>query len=203
MPHIVLLGDSVFDNGAYVGNGPDVISQLRGLLPSGWQATLNAVDGSTTRTLSTQIAQIPADATHLVLSVGGNDALMLVDVFTHPVATVGEALSVMASVVDEFDRDYRLAVAAVLRTGLPTVLCTIYNGSFPDPAFQGRATIAAALLNDAILRAARERSLAVIDLRLVCSRDEDFANPIEPSSVGGEKIARAVVKAVAPSAAFE
>jgi hypothetical protein len=203
MPHIVLLGDSVFDNGAYVGNGPDVISQLRGLLPSGWQATLNAVDGSTTRTLSTQIAQIPADATHLVLSVGGNDALMLVDVFTHPVATVGEALSVMASVVDEFDRDYRLAVAAVLRTGLPTVLCTIYNGSFPDPEFQGRATTAAALLNDAILRAARERRLAVIDLRLICSRDEDFANPIEPSSVGGEKIARSVVEAVAPSAAFE
>ena len=196
MPHVVLLGDSVFDNGAYTGGGPDVITQLRGLLPSGWKATLNAVDGSTTRTLGTQVATLPPDATHLVLSVGGNDGLMLVDIFTHPVATVGEALSVMAGAVDDFERDYRLAVAAVLRTGIPTVLCTIYNGNFPDAAFQGRATTAAALLDDAILRAARERSLPVIDLRLVCSRPEDYANPIEPSSVGGEKIARAIVDAL-------
>ena len=159
------------------------------------------MDGSTTRTLGTQIAAIPRDATHVVLSVGGNDALMLVDIFTHPVATVGEALSVMAGAVDEFERDYRLAVAAVLRTGLPTVLCTIYNGNFPDVEFQGRATTAAALLNDAILRAARERSLPVIDMRLVCSRADDFANPIEPSSVGGEKIARAIIAALSQMAA--
>src|SRR4051794_9581955 len=27
MSHVVLLGDSVLDNGAYVGNGPDVVHQ--------------------------------------------------------------------------------------------------------------------------------------------------------------------------------
>ena len=30
MPHVVLLGDSIFDNGAYTQGGPDVITQLRG-----------------------------------------------------------------------------------------------------------------------------------------------------------------------------
>jgi hypothetical protein len=44
--HVVLLGDSVFDNGAYVGGGPDVVTQLRRKLPAGSQATLLAVDGS-------------------------------------------------------------------------------------------------------------------------------------------------------------
>jgi hypothetical protein len=33
----------------------------------------------------------------------------------------------------------------------------------------------------------------VIDLRFVCSSPEDYANPIEPSSKGGAKIARCIV----------
>src|SRR5215218_670055 len=48
MNHVVLLGDSVFDNAAYVSGGPDVVTQLRGRLPSGWSATLAAVDGAVT-----------------------------------------------------------------------------------------------------------------------------------------------------------
>ena len=48
MPHLVLIGDSIFDNAAYTGGGPDVVSQVRGLLAPGWEATLLAVDGSTT-----------------------------------------------------------------------------------------------------------------------------------------------------------
>jgi hypothetical protein len=36
MGHLVLLGDSVFDNAAYVGGGPDVVAQLRARLPTGW-----------------------------------------------------------------------------------------------------------------------------------------------------------------------
>jgi hypothetical protein len=33
----------------------------------------------------------------------------------------------------------------------------------------------------------------VIDLRLICSEPADYANPIEPSGPGGQKIARAIV----------
>src|SRR5207253_4240109 len=76
MTHLVLLGDSIFDNGAYVGSGdPDVIGQLRTILPGGWRATLNAVDGAGVADIRGQIARLPPDASHLVVSVGGNDAL--------------------------------------------------------------------------------------------------------------------------------
>ena len=44
MKHVVLLGDSIFDNKRFVGDGPDVIKELSGALPAGWQATLNAVE---------------------------------------------------------------------------------------------------------------------------------------------------------------
>ena len=73
--HIVLLGDSIFDNGAYVRGGPDVVTQLRELLPAGSHATLAAIDGDVIDGVARQLSRVPADATHLVVSVGGNDAL--------------------------------------------------------------------------------------------------------------------------------
>ena len=44
--HVILLGDSIFDNAAYVPGGPAVIEHLRRGLPEGWKATLLGVDGS-------------------------------------------------------------------------------------------------------------------------------------------------------------
>ena len=76
MPHLVLIGNSIFDNAAYTRGGPDVVSQVRGLLAPGWEATLLAVDGSTADQVAGQLGRLPKAATHLVLSVGGNDALM-------------------------------------------------------------------------------------------------------------------------------
>ena len=35
MAHVILIGNSVFDNGAYVVGGPDVVRQLRECLPAG------------------------------------------------------------------------------------------------------------------------------------------------------------------------
>jgi len=49
---------------------------------------------------------------------------------------------------------------------------------------------------EGFLGVALEKGLPVIELRAVCARPEDYANPIEPSSVGGEKIARAIVRLV-------
>ena len=46
MTHIVLLGDSVIDNKAYVGEGPDVAEQLRKLSPKKWGVTRLALDGA-------------------------------------------------------------------------------------------------------------------------------------------------------------
>ena len=79
MPHLILLGDSILDNGAYTNGQPPVIDQLRGHLPAGWKATLAAIDGSTTDDIPTQLAGLPGDATHLVLSIGGNDAMLRAD----------------------------------------------------------------------------------------------------------------------------
>jgi hypothetical protein len=59
MNHVVLLGDSVFDNAAYVGGGPDVVTQLRQRLPHEWRASLLAVDGSLIGGIAQQLARLP------------------------------------------------------------------------------------------------------------------------------------------------
>ena len=194
--HVVLLGDSVFDNKPYVAGGPDVVTQLRNHLPPGWRATLEAVDGATTRDVQRQLQRVPADATHLVVSVGGNDALQVEQVLNKHVRSVAGALEILASVQEQFVRDYQAMLEAVLSRHLPTAVCTIYDPRFADPIRRRVGTAGLALFNTAITRDAFARGLPVIDLRLVCTQEQDFVHAIEPSQIGGDKIAATIAELV-------
>jgi hypothetical protein len=196
MSHVVLLGDSIFDNRSYVAPAPDVIHQLRAKLGAERTATLLAVDGHVTDDVRTrQLARLPADATHLVISVGGNDALGRSTILNEPARSVAEALGRLAQAQASFAHDYAQMLDAVLGAGLPTAVCTIYDANYPEP--QRQIVVAAlALFNDVISRAAFARGLPLIDLRLICSDPADYANPIEPSALGGDKIAGVIAALV-------
>lgn len=196
MSHLVLLGDSILDNAAYTAGGPSVIEQVTRLLPPGWRASLSAVDGSTTLDIPTQLAALPPDASHLVLSVGGNDALGRAGILEEPVVCTGDALLLLDVVVREFEENYRRAIGGCLHYHLPLVLCTIYHGNFPDPRYQRMVSMALSLFNDVIIRVALKNRLRLVDLRTVCNSPVDYANPIEPSSTGGAKIAESIIRAV-------
>ena len=192
--HVVLLGDSIFDNLAYVGGGPDVIFQLQARLPSAAKATLMAVDGSVITDVADQLSELPPDASHVFVSVGGNDALGYASVLAHPCRSVGEALCVIADVRDEFRQRYREMLNLLAATGLPTTVCTIYEPRYEDPMERRASATALCVLNDSIVREARERDITVLELRAICDEDGDFANPIEPSTQGGDKIASAIAE---------
>jgi hypothetical protein len=145
--------------------------------------------------MGAQIPGIPGDATQLVISIGGNDALRHVDLLDAPVTSTADALHDFDERVTAFEVDYRLAVEPVFARGLPVTLCTIYNGAFEDTRLARRARVALMMFNDVILRVAFEHQASAIDLRLVCSETTDYANPIEPSGPGGLKIAKAIVHA--------
>ena len=198
MGHVVLLGDSIFDNQAYVAAGePAVIAQLQVRLPEGWQATLLAVDGSVTTDIPQQLEGLPADATHLVVSVGGNDALQHIDMLYDAAHSVAEVYDRVAAIGERFERDHRRMLAAVRARHLPTAACTVYFPNFPDPAVQRLAVTGVTVFNDSILRVAFESGLPVLDLRLICTSPSDYANAIEPSAAGGAKIADAIATLVA------
>ncbi|HEX8719214.1 MAG TPA: SGNH/GDSL hydrolase family protein [Pyrinomonadaceae bacterium] len=194
MTHAALLGDSVFDNAAYVRGGADVITHLRRRLPRGWGATLLAVDGSVVEGVRAQLRRLPGEATHLVVSAGGNDALQRAGILEERARSAAEVLGRLADVAEEFESGYRGMLRAALDTGKPAAVCTVYYPRFPDPLAQRLAVTALTVFNDAITRAAFSAGVPLLDLRLVCDEDADYANPIEPSEAGGAKIADAIVR---------
>jgi len=196
MAHIVLLGDSIFDNKAYIGNEPDVISHLQKLIPTNWQADLNAVDGSLVENVSGQLLKSPSDATHFVISAGGNNAIMNADVLGLKVNSSAEVFNNLSDRISTFEYHYREMLKTVLSRNLPTAVCTIYYPNSPEPSFQKLAVAALSSFNDVIIRQAISFGIPFLDLRLICSEKDDYANEIEPSSKGGRKIAENILELI-------
>lgn len=196
MNHVALLGDSIFDNGVYVAPAPAVSEQLRTRLGSDWTVSLVAVDGHVTRDVrDRQVGRVPKGASHIVISVGGNDALGHASILNESARSVAEAVDRLAEAQARFARRYAEMVDATLTLKLPTAVCTIYDANYPEP--QRRLVVSSlSLFNDVITRVGFARGLNVIDLRLICDEPADYANPIEPSVLGGEKIARAIADLV-------
>lgn len=199
MSHLVLLGDSVFDNSAYLGHGqPEVAEQVRSQVPGPLEVTLLATDGHYVSDVPRQLEQLPASATHLVLSVGGNDGLRYLDSierFDREVGSFSEAIQKLRAIQADFRDSYCSVAQEVLGAGLPTTLCTVYNGNFPEKHRQNLVDTILPAINHVIIEVATEEGLPLIDLgRTLGEPDLDYANPIEPSAHGGKKIARAIAE---------
>jgi hypothetical protein len=176
-----------------VSGGPDVIAQIRAKLGSASRATLLAVDGSVTTDVKNQLRKLPPDATHLVVSAGGNDALGHTDILDARSKTTAETLERLAEIGADFERRYAEMLNTILAVKKPTAICTIYYPRFPDRTLQRLSVTALTVFNDVILRLGFAAGIPILDLRLICSEDADYANAIEPSSHGGQKIAYAIV----------
>jgi hypothetical protein len=194
MNHVVLIGDSIFDNAAYVNGGLDVVAHLRQQIPSGWKASLRAVDGSVVENVRQQTFDLPDDTTHLIVSAGGNNAILHADILQQKAASSAEVLNRLADVASTFEYHYREMLQAVLSLEKPTAVCTIYYPRMAEPLVQKIAVAALTIFNDVIIKQVFLAGVPLIDLRLVCNEDADYANEIEPSEAGGRKIANAIVR---------
>lgn len=193
--HVVLLGDSIFDNARYVPGQPCVIEQLRAEVRPA-EATLLAHDGDVVADVVRQLAALPATATHLVISVSGNDALRQRSLLSRDVDNAAAVLGELATIRSRFTTAYRQMLQAVLARRLPTAVCTIYDSNLP-PNEKPLADVALTVFNDAILRCAADAGVPVVDLRRIFRAPADYANPIEPSVVGGGKMVKVIARVVA------
>lgn len=189
MPHVVLLGDSILDNGAYVAGGTPIAEQLRSRLPREWRTTLLARDGAVATGVLSQIKQLPSDTSHLVFSAGGNDALECTPILNSPASTPEAMLNELVEAQNSFRSNYQQLVRAIRSTGLPAIGCTIYDAV---PGLHATERMALSLFNDIIVRTLATAHASILDLRAVCNEPKDYssASPIEPSEIGGSKIAR-------------
>jgi hypothetical protein len=195
MNHLVLLGDSIFDNRAYVGGGLAVIDQVKQRVPSDWQSTLLAVDGHTSHDTPQQLQHMPKNVTHIVLSVGGNDALNTLQHLGLPAANVIGALVELSRFQSAFRHSYTSLLAELLALKKPVMVCTVYDAV---PGLTDALKAALGMFNDVILREAIRFGVPVLDLRMICTEASDYSqqSPIEPSSQGGAKLADRLVAAV-------
>ena len=195
MNHLVLLGDSIFDNRAYVAGGPAVIDQVQQTIPADWIASLLAVDGDTSIQVPDQLKRLPSDCTHLVLSAGGNDAIGCLDMMGAPATNLMGALGTLSKTLDRFEKNYRALMSELLTLDKPLMVCTIYDSV---PGLIDPLKVALALFNDIIIRNAVSSGVPILDLRMICTESGDYStkSPIEPSSKGGNKIATKLVAAM-------
>lgn len=196
MLHVALLGDSTFDNAAYVLPHSDVSTQLTACLGEGWHVSLLAKDGSVLDDVAEQTRRIqmrPHPVTHLVVSSGGNDLLGLLGALQSPVGLILEALDQLEAWRSAFREKYRHMLDAVLSVRIPTAVCTVYDRV---PGLSAGTRCALAVFNDVIVTEAIARALPVVDLRMICTEPADYAriSPIEPSELGGTKIAQALAR---------
>tara|TARA_B100000131_G_scaffold316256_2_gene356035 strand:+ start:279 stop:962 length:684 start_codon:yes stop_codon:yes gene_type:complete len=209
MKHIVLLGDSIFDNLSYVNFGElDVPNQLRSLVGHRCRVTNLAVDGHKIGDIKNQLSNIPPETTNLFVSIGGNDGLGHLSIFNSHINTVGEALQQMYRIGSNFKKKYSEMVDLILSYNIPTAFCSIYYPRFDASSltrvqhymkpFQNSREIqemtmaAETIFNDIITYEIFKRKIPLIDLRVLCDDNKDFANPIEPSCIGGMKIAKTI-----------
>ena len=207
MNNIILAGDSIFDNESYVKRGqPAVIDQLNDILDKGSKATLIAIDGDVTSGVKYQLEKLQNDSTHLFISAGGNDALHNLHKLTDSVHSIGEGFLEFYEIRKSFEESYTTMLSNALLYDLPTVVCSIYHPCFDNnesdrvsgfiPSgmdnsnIQKSAVTALSIFNDIIFQEAAKNGIPVMDLRLIFSENSDYANPIEPSALGGAKMVK-------------
>jgi hypothetical protein len=204
MKVIHLYGDSIFDNAVYVDPDRAVTDHMRRLLPVTVSHKMWAVDGHTTKNCINEIDGrnpdfVTTPTVAAILSIGGNDALQSAGVLFTPVRTVGESFQRMKPLLDKFRENYEAIVAKLIALYSEVRVCTIYN-KIPGEELNIGSTemLALSLYNDIITEVASRNNLPVIDLRVICDTDECYSpvSPIEPSDVGGERIARAICKSL-------
>jgi lysophospholipase L1-like esterase len=192
--HLALLGDSVFDSRAYLPGAPDAAERVRQTAARfrPIRTSLMAVSGSRLRDLPRQVARTPDDATHLVVSIGGNDLLDLGSRLRQGAGGWLERMRSAEPLLAEFRGRYTEACDAVAALSVPTAVCALYQPPVSDPLLRMVASAVSDVVNRVVADAAHARGFDVIDLRTICREPEDFHDPIHPSSRAADKIAHVI-----------
>ena len=198
---VYVFGDGSIDNLRYVPDADrTVVAHLRRLASSrDWRVESWAEEYAA-------IGDIPAQADRdametpavIVVSVGGRDALLHIDLIADPSKHVVSPRAFLEyhRIKEEFRASYSRVLDHLAAFKQPTAVCTIFNPDSPDAGFKKMVSAGLSFFNDVIAEEALRRDFSIIDLRLAVAHDEDYANPIRPSDRGGQRIAEEIARMV-------
>ena len=194
MAVVNLLGDSIIDNKIYVGpHELSVTEHLHNLCDDVINSI--AVDGHTTKdVIHNQLDLLPQYSTHQVLSIGGNDLLQnMYFLKNRDRLSANEVFEQAVGIMAPIKRRYQTIVEKLSLQDSNILLCTVYEGNLlNDPllydiALSSKAMVS--MLNDIVYSTANMYNAEVLELRNIFTKPRDYANPIEPSHIGGSKFA--------------
>ena len=184
--HLVLLGDALHN--IDLGSG-EIESALVPRPRNPWKLTVVPALETLRRG---HVRVIPEDATHVVISIEGAWAIEASGLLRGGTHTISEALETLCTAADEFEGILAGMIAAARETALPTVVCTLVPARYVKPAQHRVATTALAIFNDRVVRRAFGARLPIVDLRMVCDEDGDYASETLLSRAGVRKAANVI-----------
>lgn len=132
---------------------------------------------------------IPLDATHIGICVDGGWAIEASGLLHGEAKSIRSALKALAAAADQFEEIFAKLIAAALEAGLPTVVCTLVPSRHLEASRRRVNATALAIFNDRILRQAFWAKLSIVELRLICDEDGDYASETLLSRAGVRKVA--------------
>ena len=205
-----------------LSNELDVTEHLKGLFSDDINTKVenHAVDGDTMYDLEKDQLGLNklSDASHIIVSIGGNDLLQNISFLQ----TTSELSKVMGKgamigkwgvkelnpsrnkvfeetyfeIIEPFKKQYETIVANLSNHRANLLLCTVYEGDLVDSDefsdVNNSSKTMVSIFNDIVYRTANKYGADVLELRDIFVRPEDYANPIEPSHIGGGKLAEAI-----------
>jgi len=198
---VLLYGDSIIDNKYYVCEGEkSVLEHLKTISTD--EFIQIAIDGDTTTDVLDKQLQVSTikEGSKVVLSIGGNDLLQhLPFLYKSNFENINEGLeSLQNEIFSPLAERYEAIVESLSSYRANLLLLTIYEGDLGrTDEFRGvldSSKIMASALNDIVYKTAKKYGADVLELRHIFTSSEDYANPIEPSHIGGEKLAKAIIE---------
>ena len=125
--------------------------------------------------------------------------LTIVDIVrSHEKVTYNQALETLIPYIKKFEKEYDFLLSRLHKLSL---CFTVYNPAFMYyddfgylSNYQKACEVTINIFNDIIQRLVKKRGLSLLELRYLMTDKSDFANSIEPSHKGGNKIAYSISK---------
>ena len=201
MNRVVLFGDSIIDNKTYVSHGEfSVLEHLENI--SNYEYIQVAYDGHTTFDVQNKQLHLSTieKPSHIVLSVGGNDLLQNLSYLSNgPISNVNEAVTgIQQHIFEPLEQRFETIIEELSSQRANLLICTVYEGDlgrtdeFKDVLDSSKIMVSS--FNDIVYKTAKKYNADVLELREIFISSDDYANPIEPSHIGGEKLAKSIVE---------
>lgn len=173
---IILVGDSILKNNSYVleENSVEILLSKK----TDAHVYCFAVNDSTIKDAKEQVNILPQHlnkpSTHIFLSIGGNDILKGID----PVSSIF--------------RQY-MELVYLMKERMDKTKIVLINLYYPTDEKYEKYYSSVKKWNELVGAYAEDNHLKVLDASTILFKEEDFTSEIEPSIIGGEKLANQIV----------